>query len=191
MIAVEDQAGILSSAERDYLGGFVIETCRTGLQDTQWLQRIIIRRDGLTDYFGYWYCRYTRRGIESRRLQATIILNATYLVTLRALERTLCHEYGHNWTLGYLLMLDRIGDDGIYVDRAPWLYYRIRRLNPDEFVADENRGWERCDKEVLAEDYRIRFTPYKDGHRMNHLIGLPSSEVEDYLHDLGKPAWAR
>jgi len=32
-----------------------------------------------------------------------IVLNATYLLTLEQMKKTLAHEFGHHWTLGYML----------------------------------------------------------------------------------------
>lgn len=98
------------------------------------------------------------------------------------MEETLAHEYGHNWTLGHLLLLERLRDENdIFACRAPWLYYRIRRIDPNRFSSDLSKGWEYCDKEVLAEDYRFLFTKSKEPHVMEPLLGNPSTEVADYI----------
>ncbi len=103
------------------------------------------------------------------------------------MERTLSHEFGHHWTCGYLL--DRYGLKMPFDDPAPVLYYQIRGLTDNEFAKDYSQGWDSCDKEVLAEDYKYHFSPYTGGHRMQNLLGNPTSEVKDYLWKLGKPEW--
>ena len=104
------------------------------------------------------------------------------------MEKTLAHEFGHHWTLGYFM--DRHEMIGWFNERAPWLYYRIRGLDPNKFAADYSKGWSYCDKEVLAEDYKYQFSPYKGMHRMQNLVNNPTSEVGDFISALGKPYWA-
>jgi len=189
MIKIVDKAGILSGAEVARLQRFVAERCFSRVKDRSWVKHILIRRDGPTDYLGYWTAQSVREGAWLRRFESVIVLNATYLLTVDAMEEVLAHEYGHNWTLGYLMMWEIV--ERPRKQRAPWLYYRIRRLDPDDFVCDYSNGWNYCDKEVLAEDYRFLLTTYRENYAMENLVGLPSSEVRTYLERLGRPIWER
>lgn len=182
-----DEAGVLSDAEYDRLKGFIIDQCLCTTDELAKLQAVRVRDDGPAGYSGYWTARYVRDGADVKDVTAVIVLNAHYLLTVEQMERTLAHEFGHHWTLGYYM--DRHEMIGWFNERAPWLYYRIRGLDPDSFAKDYSMGWSRCDKEVLAEDYKYRFSPYNDGHRMESLVGNPTTEVRDYVQALGKPYW--
>jgi len=185
-ITIKDKTRKLSYYEKRGLSQFIVEKCRTRIQDVEWLKHVLIREDGYTDYLGYWTYRYIP--IDNRRthFKTVIVLNATYLDNVDEMKAVIAHEYGHNWTCGYLLIQGRIRDK--YGERAPMLYYRIRRIDPKTFSGCYSKGWSKCDKEVLAEDYRCLFTPVKDNHRMQKSIGNPSSEVEDYLRRFGHPS---
>lgn len=185
MIPVIDSVGILSGPDKLRLGRFVIDKCRSRIEDVGWVKNIKLRNDGITDYLGYWASRYRQVGNRNIEFTAVIVLNAAYLSTVEQMEETLAHEYGHNWTLGYLTTQGRINpwDE----NRVPWRYYRIRRMKSNDFAPDYSQGWQHCDKEVLAEDYRCLFTPYKDEHAMDRAIGCPSTEVKDYLNRFGSP----
>ncbi|HUS75665.1 MAG TPA: hypothetical protein VMY43_06615 [Methanothrix sp.] len=78
---------------------------------------------------------------------------------------------------------------GWFEEKAPWLYYRIRGLDPNKYAKDYSMGWGNCDKEVLAEDFKSRMSPYNGEHRMKNEIGNPTTEVADYIKSLGKPYW--
>ncbi len=188
MIRVIDEADILSKTEQEKLGRYVVECCKSNVRDVRWVKHIKIRDDGLTDYFGYWTVSLTTRpGGQSHKIETVIILNSRYLRTLAACKRVLAHEYGHNFTLGYLYYLERIQDH--FKDTAPRLYYRIRRLGHNTVKPDYDKGWEHCDKEIMAEDYRTLFTKNKAPHRMKELFGNPSTEVDSYFKVLEKQKW--
>jgi hypothetical protein len=187
MINLIDEAGVLSPDEFTRLKNFIVDKCHCTSEETSWLQAVKVRDDGATNYSGYWTASFQRVGADVRDLQAVIILNAYYLLTVEQMEKTLAHEFGHHWTLGYLMV--KYETPSWFGDRAPYLYYRIRGLDPDDFAKDYSKGWHYCDKEVLAEDYKYRFSPYTGEHRMENVVGNPSTEVRTYLWDLGKPPW--
>jgi len=187
MINLIDEAGVLSPEEFTRLKNFVPDDCLCTTTEAPWLLHVKVREDGFTGYRGYWTAIFTIVGPDVKLDQAVIVLNATYLLTVEQMEKTLAHEYGHHWTIGYFM--DRFEMRDFFAERAPALYYRIRGLPPDDFAPDYSMGWVRCDKEVLAEDYKYRFSPYTGEHRMEGLVANPSTEVRDYIWSLGKPPW--
>lgn len=189
MTIVIDKTGMFAPADIKRLEHFIVGQCFSYLRDREWLKRVEIRDDGQTDYFGYWIARVKQLAHGRRELEALIVLNATYLKTVEALERTLAHEYGHNWSLGYLI--DRELLTNMDRQRLPGVYYRIRHLNSGRFRPNDSKGWNRCDKEVLAEDYRCLMTPYHQPHRMLSTVGPPSAEVRIFLERIGRLDWRR
>lgn len=182
-----DEAGVLSPDDFKKLKCFVIDNCLCTSEHTARLVHVKVRNDGNSGYSGYWTSKYTRVGADVKDLAAAIILNSYYLKTVEEMKKTLAHEFGHHWTLGSLM--DRHEMIGWFDERAPWLYYRIRGLDPENFAKDYSKGWANCDKEVLAEDYKYLFSPYRGSHRMSGQVGNPTTEVEEYIRWLGKPSW--
>lgn len=180
---LHDPQSILSPNEFAQIEKFIIDKCYCTITELDWLWRIVLRDDGPRGYRGYWAVQYLQVGARIESARAIIVLNSFYLFTVEQILKTLAHEYGHHWTLMY--MLDRLNRP--FQDPAPPLYYRIRGLTPGDFAPDYSRGWDRCDKEVLAEDYKYHFSPYKGKHRMENFIGNPTGEVRDYIWSLGKP----
>jgi hypothetical protein len=182
-----DEAGVLSPSEFERLRDFIINNCLCTSDEVAKLQAVKLRNDGASGYSGYWSGRYTRIEADTRFETAVIVLNSYYLKTVEQMERTLAHEFGHHWTLGYFM--DREEMIGWFDESAPWLYYRIRGLDPDEYTKDYSKGWSHCDKEVLAEDFKYKFSPYGGTHRMKSETGNPTAEVGEYIKELGKPYW--
>jgi len=182
-----DVAGALAPAEFKKLKSFIIENCLCGSCDLKRLRHVALRNDGASGYTAYWTARYVFDGTDAKDIQAVIILNTFYLKTVTQLEKALAHEFGHHWTLGYLM--DRREMVCSFDEPAPRHYYRIRGLDPKIFTKDYSKGWAYCDKEVLAEDYKCMFSPYRDNHRMAHLVNHPTAEVGEFIRVLGKPSW--
>lgn len=196
VVTVSDPDGVLSDSDRHRLGTYVIHNCRSSIGDRTWLKHIEVRPDARSGYLGYWAARFRREGAIIAEFQAIIVLNSWYLKRIEDMEDTLAHEYGHNWTLGHLILLERIEPDknnSTDKVRVPWIYYRMRQLDPKKFVAGVKQGkagWYHCDKEVLAEDYRVLFTNCNESHAMAHLVGLPSTEVAEYIKKLNRRMYA-
>jgi hypothetical protein len=182
-----DEAGVLSQDELKRLKNFVIDHCVCSRMHIQRLKQVKVRDDGPAGYTGYWTTKYDRVGADVSNLEAVIILNAHYLKTVEQMEATLAHEFGHHWTIG--LMMERLDMVGWFDERAPWGYYTMRGLDPNGYAKDYSIDWHHCDKEVLAEDYKHLFSPYKWQHRMQATLGNPTSEVADYIRWLGKQWW--
>jgi len=186
-IQLIDSAHVLSASDFNRLESFIIDNCLCSTDDICKLKNVKIRDDGASGYSGYWSAQYTMEGADIKDVTAVIILNSYYLKTAEQMERTLAHEFGHHWTLSYLM--ERYEMKGWFDEAAPRLYYRIRGLDPAAFAKDYSKGWDHCDKEVLAEDYKHLFSPYSGTHRMKNLLGNPTTEVQDYIRVLGKPIW--
>lgn len=181
MINLIDEAGVLSPHEFYRLRNFVVDHCLCTYVETPWLLDVRVRQDGATSYYGYWSVQFDQIGLDIRNVHAVIVLNASYLLTMEQLERTLAHEFGHHWTLGY--MLERL--ELPFAEPAPREYYRMRGITETEYAPDYSNGWYKCDKEVLAEDYKYFFSPYTGEHRMEKAIGNPSDEVKIRIWDFG------
>ena len=167
---------------------YIIDHCLCTSEEVPWLKHVKVRNDGASGYSGYWTGSWTEDEADIKELEAVIILNSHYLKTVEQMERTLAHEFGHHWTLGYYLVRREFRH--FFTERAPWLYYKIRGVKPIlDFAEDYSKGWYHCDKEILAEDYKYLFSTYTGEHRMKHLVGNPTTEVMDYIKDLGKPYW--
>lgn len=181
MINLIDDTGWLSLAEFHRLKNFIVDHCLCTYVETPWLLNVRVRRDGMTGYYGYWSVAFDQIGLDIRNVQAVIVLNASYLLTMQQLERTLAHEFGHHWTIGY--MLERL--EMPFTERTPREYYRMRGMTEQQYAPDYSLGWDHCDKEVLAEDYKYLFSPYTGQHRMEKELGNPSAEVKVRIWDFG------
>lgn len=187
VVNVIDESGRFTPDELEELATFLVEQCHTTTEDLDWLESVIIRDEPGAEWLGKWQARFIEVDDRREELTAVIVLNSFYLRLVSHLERTLAHEYGHNWSLGHLLVRGWLSHT--FEERVPPPYYRIRRLDQDKYAEDERNGWAYCDKEVLAEDYRCLLSPHCDSHRMRKAIGHPSSEVRQYLVALGRPSW--
>jgi hypothetical protein len=183
-----DQANVLSTADESRLKNFIIDKCHCSSEEIPWLKSVTVRDDGNAGYSGYWTASWTEAEADIKDLEAVIVLNSFYLKTVEQMEKTLAHEFGHHWTLGYYLVRQEARH--FFRERAPWLYYRIRGIEPiNDFSGDYSKGWDHCDKEIWAEDYKYHFSPYTAEHRMKGLVGNPTTEVKDYLKKLGRSYW--
>lgn len=182
-----DEAGVLSPEDFKRLKNFIIDRCLCTSEELAKLQHVKVRNDGASGYSGYWSGKYTRVEAEVKFEAGVIILNSYYLKTVEQMEKTLAHEFGHHWTLGYLM--DRQEMIGWFDEPVERLYYKVRGLDPEKFAKDYSKGWDYCDKEVLAEDFKYLFSPYRGMHRMSELVGNPTTEDSDYIRSLGRPIW--
>lgn len=186
-VKLVDKTNSLANEDFQRLKGFIIDHCISSVDSLVRLEQVTLQDDGNENYLGYWSAQYIRDGADVRDVKAVIVLNAHYLKTVEQMEATLAHEFGHHWTLSHFM--ERYDMIGWFNERAPWLYYRIRGLDPESFAKDYEKGWSYCDKEVLAEDFKYRFSPYTGLHRMRQSVGNPTTEVADYIRSLGRPPW--
>jgi hypothetical protein len=186
-INLVDKAGVLSQADFNRLKAFVIDKCLCTSEEVPKLESVTIRDDGNSGYSGYWAGKYNIIGADVTFFSGVIVINSYYLKTVEQMERTLAHEFGHHWTLSYYL--GRYELRGWFAEHAPWLYYRIRGLDPNKYAMDYSKGWGYCDKEVLAEDFKYKWSPYTGEHRMKNDLGNPMAEAGEYIKVLGEPYW--
>ena len=190
---VIDHTGNFSQPELEELANFVFNDLLSTNVDTEWLDVIRIREDARSGYRGYWKFKlHFNDQNQIDGIVAVVVLNYYYVKTLPPpsrldfLKEVLAHEYGHHWTLSYLLLKQHIID--LWNERMPIQYYQVRGLNHLDHVCDYSQGWHRCDKEIIAEDYRVLFSPapYNGNHRMvgNIVIALPSQQVRNYIENL-------
>lgn len=187
IIKVVDPDNVLTPAERDLLSRFIPDQCMATTKELSFLKHVKIKKAPGAGYSGYWSAKFITQGADVRIQEAVIVLNSHYLKTLDQMKRTLAHEYGHHWTLFFLM--DRYEMTGWFAEPSPKLYYRIRGLDPNIYAKDYSKSWGKCDKEVMAEDYKHLFSPYKNSHRMADEVQNPIFEVAQYFERLGNPPW--
>jgi len=166
MPTIKDFSKQYTLDELESLSDFVEQELRLSSPiELAWLDVIEIR-DLRSNDNGYWVGNYDR---DRQTFTATIYLNSLVLGTIEQLKRTLAHEYGHHWTLSYLAVHHNLR---IYKERLPRTYYKIRGLSEEHCVYTPGQSkasyedWMRCDKEIIAEDYRVLFSPHP--HNQDH-----------------------
>lgn len=186
---INDKTGKFNREDCNQLITFVERELRSEELDISLIDVILIRNDGRTNYFGYWRAVFHYDPDNPNQIiavAAVIVLNYFYLKTIDSLKRTLAHEYGHHWTLSYLAI-----NQGIKMNQQlPRQYYELRSLNPEKYFHDYSMGWNRCDREIIAEDYRVHFAPppHNQDHKMvvdsNEGLSFPDRLVKEYIRDL-------
>ncbi len=165
MPRIEDFSNQYTLEELESLSDFVEQELRLSSPiELAWLDVIEIRDLGL-DTNGDWY---GRSDDDRQTFKARIRLNYRVLGTIEQLQRILAHEYGHHWTLSYLAVHHNLR---IYEERLPRTYYKIRGLSEEHCIYSPQQirtfeDWMRCDKEIIAEDYRVLFSPHP--HNQDH-----------------------
>lgn len=186
---IDDRTGNLDNGAREELFDFVTNELLSDKLDIHLLDVVIIRNDQRASYLGYWKAAFHYNPDNSNSVvagAAVIVLNSFYLKTINSLKRTLAHEYGHHWTLSYLAINHSINMN----QKLPLDYYQLRLLEPQQHSHDYSMGWGRCDREIIAEDYRVLFapSPHNRDHKMvaNSENGLqfPNLSVRDYIENL-------
>lgn len=188
-IRIDDKTGRLEQRDYDELLTFISDELLSSDLDISLLDVVRIRDDGGTNYLGYWKAIFHYDPDDAFNIvavTAVIVLNYFYLKNIKSLKRTLAHEYGHHWTLSYLAI-----NQGIDMSQQlPHDYYQLRTLNPEEYSHDYSMGWNRCDREIIAEDYRILFapSPHNQDHKIvansNGDLPLPNFSIENYIRSL-------
>jgi hypothetical protein len=193
LIRVEDETGKFTEDEMLALLTFIQNDLLSAEQDWTWLPVIRIHKQR-GDCLGTWDVK-----IESNEsgisVDAVIYLNCNLCYFLSSEERMeelkhiLAHEYGHHWTLIYLLVSGQMRH--YFSDRLPDEYYNLRNLDKESYAPNYDLEWERCDKEIIAEDYKVLFAPhpFNASHQIieeyDPTLTYPSQEIADYIRSLG------
>ncbi|MDJ0536160.1 MAG: hypothetical protein QNJ70_27335 [Xenococcaceae cyanobacterium MO_207.B15] len=208
LLRFRDYTNEVSQEDIEELGNFVLRDILSTSIDIDWLGVIRIQNHGNNGVSGRWSAKFyenEQNPNEIRAVVAVITLNYYYLKfsdappsgdSLGLLKETLAHEYGHHWTL--LHCIKRYGlsiqsMDDLFNYRLPEDYYQVRGLNYQDYFPDYSFQWHRCDKEIIAEDYRILFAP--EPHNENHQciieigedLESPNGEVERFIRNLNRP----
>ncbi|MBC6418197.1 MAG: hypothetical protein GDA44_05075 [Prochloron sp. SP5CPC1] len=188
---IEDKTKKLSQQDIKELEDFVINDLLSTERDIQWLQLIEIADLGQEAPFGYWQAIFHSDFQNQITPKTVIVLNSFWLKTLDDLKETLAHEYGHHWTLCYLVVNKGLKEPK--KQRLPEEYYKLRGLKEQDYEPDDEfKGWYFCDKEIIAEDYRVLFapSPYNQEHQIaTHTrtgVELPSEKVKKYIRNLNR-----
>ena len=192
---VEDETNSLSSAEKDALVNHILVGCYSTPVDRAWLEKIVVEDKGITDYTAHWSAVIdvdpTSESVEN--VHGLIVLNRGMLPSIQHMIDALSHEYGHHVTLSYLLTSRNLANDMqvLVQTRLPVDYYRARNILLSYQHLDPHyaKGWDACDKEIMAEDYRVLFTTSKAPHRMAAKHGSPPHFVRDWIWSLFDPRY--
>ncbi len=128
---------------------------------------------GASGWSGMYNGAYSTDGTRITSVYAYIDLNVYYYASspyiLEYLEMTLAHEYGHHFSLYNKWLTYQIP----YSARFPDSYYQARPLSMTTTAPDYSKGWANCDAEIVAEDYKYLFSPFKN-QQMAATYGYPS-----------------
>ncbi|MDJ0658932.1 MAG: hypothetical protein QNJ42_05515 [Crocosphaera sp.] len=197
-LEIEDRENYFSQDELAEFGSFICDNLLSTKREFAWLGRVIIRDDGRSGYLGYWDAKIVKSSQDPSviiGIVAVVVINfyqlnlsfKTHQQRLNEVKEILAHEYGHHWTLSHLLVNGVVKD--YWLDRLPTDYYAIRPLSEEQHFPNYQGGsWQRCDKEIIAEDYRCLFADLPDqrDHQMLGLDGLqyPCERVRDYIRNI-------
>lgn len=197
-ITIEDPKRLFPRHVHSEIARFLDEELLHEEEDINCLLCIKIDRYNSGDY-GTWYGVID---LDSGQLAGMITLNYTLLKTVSALKETLAHEYGHHWTITHCIRnhWPSVSDNIIETARhkLPPAYYAIRGLDNRRYYPDYSRGWIFCDREIIAEDYRVLFSPppYNQHHAVieqmiemdvDDIIESPQESIRTYIKNLKLP----
>jgi hypothetical protein len=202
-IEISDPNNLLKLSDRDkkILSTFIPDQClcTRGILDKIFFIKIVDEHDDDPNYVrwaGNWHPVTVTRNGEETFVGAQIILNVHYandndkVSRLDSLAEALSHEYSHHWTMCYAYEYL----DNPFSTRYLLPYYRARNIGRSALIkyVDANDSYEnylRCDKEVVAEDFKYFFTPFRSNHLMADIeeIGLPNQRVEYFLSRMIHP----
>lgn len=177
---VIDHTGYVALADQNELLRFVAQDLLSSIRDQTWLDVIRIKDDGPSGDLGYWTATFQYQGNDIIGMMAVIVLNHFYLKTISQMKEVLAHEYGHHWTLSYYAANH---DLDIWNHRLSKKYYDLRGLSRTQYAHDYSKGWNICDKEVMAEDYRVLFSPapFNQNHRISNPVPAGTAQ---HIQDL-------
>jgi hypothetical protein len=198
---VIDETGKYSEHHKQKLLDFIENDLLSDILSLGMLQQVIITyddSDAKCETDGWWSAKRVGETVRCK-----IFLNAFLVLQLDSIDdqiekfkEVLAHEYGHHWTLSHLMRRNHNFD--YWRDRLPQTYYQLRGLDNSMcypcYVGEFMEAWYRCDKEIIAEDYKFLFAPpiYGQPHRIVaeaiDIIGLdhPSESVREFIRNIDR-----
>jgi hypothetical protein len=196
-----DETGDFTPQHLQELSEFVETYLLSTSTDRGWLSGIVIVEER-SNYGGFWECEVKKNSQgDIYFFECAIVLNAYSPKIfdspddqIKELKKVLAHEYGHHWTLSYLIK--NYGFDYCQ-DRLPQAYYEVRGLDVSNCIAfytevSHPNDWYKCDKEIIAEDYRCLFAPAP--HNVDHQIvtmaqniitlDCPDASVREFIENI-------
>lgn len=149
------------------------------------LKEVIIRDAGDVGWTGQYLGQY-RTDPTGKIISETgaIVLNVYYYKNSPYFQdymrMTLAHEYGHHYTLYHKWLTWNLP----LGTRFPDSYYQMRPLDKTRTAPDYSLGWEKCDLEIIAEDYSYFYSGYKY-HALSDIYGFPSYATKTWLDKIG------
>jgi len=138
-------------------------------RDIATLHNVVIIEDAAPTWTGATLFSYTSDNGVISNVGSTIFINAYLAKTDYDFKNVFSHEYGHHFTMFYIMNDKQI----LYDKPLPAQYYQLRPLDSSKIKSDYSAGWNYCDKEIIAEDYKYLFSPFKD-HGAATVAGYPS-----------------
>lgn len=197
-----DDTNVFTSSHLQQLSDFVERDLLSTDVDRCMVSGIVVTHER-SDYDGLWSCQINRNSQEEvTSVECLIFLNTFYSLSpsqdgqIEELKKVLAHEYGHHWTLSHLI---RNHDFNYLTDRMPPQYYQLRGLEETLYTAfytdKSESAWYKCDKEMIAEDYKFLFAPhpYNQPHRIveeagAHIVDLnlqhPNESVRQFIENM-------
>lgn len=191
-VKIEEIDSGLSNADLELLSTILPRECLCTTEILNKLHRIVVADFGPTEWHGLWEIIIEIADGQEAFKGAQILLNTFYAgfgsERIVNLVDSLCHEYGHHWTMCWAIE---------YVEqplRKRYLlpFYKARNISRNILHYDigytSYYDWLYCDKEVVAEDFKYFFTPCKK-HAMEYVseIGLPNIRLQYFLSRMVHP----
>jgi hypothetical protein len=179
-----DETRKFSDQHLQMLSDFIERDLLSNSFDRDMLYKIVVVDRPYSGYDGAWM----HDEKSNPNIRCIILLNVFYVLQfesqddqLEQFKRVLAHEYGHHWTLSHLIKNHNFN---YLQDRLPQTYYQRRGLDNSmcsATYADKSDGyWYRCDKEIIAEDYKFLFAP--DRYGKPHRIVEEAKAIIDLDH---------
>jgi hypothetical protein len=196
-MVVLDATQLLFSAQHlQSLYDFVDSALLSDDKSQSMLEKILIINIPNVDWDGLWCFEKIDSEVKCKIFLNTFLIGEyLYLEEkIEKLKEVLAHEYGHHWTLSHIMR--QFIDFDFSQDRLPKKYYALRGLDESQctpFPMDNSfEAWCRCDKEIIAEDYKFLLAPepYGNLHRIVEAFGdsmplaNPSELVTDFIRSM-------
>jgi hypothetical protein len=182
-----DETSMFSDQQLQMLSDFIERDLLSNSIDRAMLYKVAIVYRPYNGSDGSWQCKKIESQDGTDIIRCVIFLNAFFTrqletkdLQIEKLKEVLAHEYGHHWTLSHLIRNHNFN----CTERLPRTYYDRRGLQESMCKAaysdSSMESWYRCDKEIIAEDYKFLFAP--DRYGKPHRIVEEAKAIIDLEH---------